>query len=358
MKRSSLWLLIGPVLMAGAFTWNLERVKPGERIKVSDLFMDRKAGNGFGIFAIRWRPDPNKNFNEVACILCHDTPGPGGAGKGALREVRFVPDEKEVSGMRNFRRQHRNVDGHVEKFPYPSNAEFRKSPPLYGLGFIDAIPAEELAKRCDPTDADHDGISGRQVMIDGKPGRFGWKGNVPSLQKFVESAFLTELGLGPFDADQNNDAVIDGNQIDVTFWYVRLLAPPMPDEMIAKHEAGRTLFQSVGCANCHTPSMKTGASEVPELANTTIQLYSDLLLHDLSDHPRPVETDKVLPNEYRTAPLWGIGAVGGPYLHNGSAITLTQAIEGHHGEGESSMEKFKALNDADRAELLAFVNCL
>ena len=65
--------------------------------------------------------------------------------------------------------------------------------------------------------------------------------------------------------------------------YLRLLAPPAPGATTAARELGSTLFTSVGCASCHVPELHTGTAIVPALANSSVALYSDLLLHDMGD---------------------------------------------------------------------------
>jgi CxxC motif-containing protein (DUF1111 family) len=112
-------------------------------------------------------------------------------------------------------------------------------------------------------------------------------------------------------------------------------------------------------------------------------IYSDLLLHDmgpkLSD-PAPAvsptqrfsfgsgygggsisiaSTANVseLQREWRTPPLWGVRD-SGPYLHDGRAATLEEAIAWHGGEAEVSAQKFSELLATDRAYLIAFLNTL
>jgi di-heme oxidoreductase (putative peroxidase) len=54
-----------------------------------------------------------------------------------------------------------------------------------------------------------------------------------------------------------------------------------------------------------------------------VKAYTDLLLHEMGSAPRTGEGDSR--NEFRTSALWGVIATG-PYLHDGSAATLEQAI--------------------------------
>ena len=60
---------------------------------------------------------------------------------------------------------------------------------------------------------------------------------------------------------------------------------------------------------------------------------------------------------FTTARLWGVADTA-PYLHDGRAVTLTDAIVLHGGEAESSSNAFAALSDTDKVNLLAFLRSL
>ncbi|MEM6955189.1 MAG: di-heme oxidoredictase family protein, partial [Myxococcota bacterium] len=101
---------------------------------------------------------------------------------------------------------------------------------------------------------------------------------------------------------------------------------------------------------CHVPALDGPRGFVPAL--------SDLLLHDMG----PELADgfafgEASGSEFRTQPLWGVGAVG-PYLHDGRADTLAEAIRWHGGEAAASRARFDALSDAERGDVLAFLRSL
>ena len=60
---------------------------------------------------------------------------------------------------------------------------------------------------------------------------------------------------------------------------------------------------------------------------------------------------------WMTAELWGVGSTA-PYLHDGRATTLTEAILEHDGEAAGSRAAFRSLATADKADLIAFLNNL
>src|SRR5260370_16118409 len=73
---------------------------------------------------------------------------------------------------------------------------------------------------------------------------------------------------------------------------------------------GRSLFSSIGCATCHTPTINsTQPSHItPSLGSTTVKAFSDLEIHHmgtgLADN---VSQGGAGGDQVRTAPLWGVG---------------------------------------------------
>jgi CxxC motif-containing protein (DUF1111 family) len=63
------------------------------------------------------------------------------------------------------------------------------------------------------------------------------------------------------------------------------------------------------------------------------------------------------PTEWRTPPLWGV-ADSAPYLHDGRANTLDDAIRRHDGEAAKTATRYTELTASDRRALLAFLNSL
>ncbi|QDS89935.1 Cytochrome c [Rosistilla ulvae] len=64
-----------------------------------------------------------------------------------------------------------------------------------------------------------------------------------------------------------------------------------------------------------------------------------------------------LQREWKTPPLWGV-ADSAPYLHDGRAATLTDAIQWHGGEADQSKRKFDRLNEDQQQLLLAFLESM
>jgi CxxC motif-containing protein (DUF1111 family) len=270
----------------------------------------------------------------------------------------------------------------------------RNTPPLFGAGLIDAIPdnvfeevAAEQAKDSgdSPQSTERRRINeplpvrGRVASLkDGRAGRFGWKASVASLNEFTLQACASELGLEvpgfaravpPWKSDYKAPGIdLTREQCDTLTRFVASLPRPVsrPAESLEQAgaiERGRQLFASVGCAVCHR-------SKLGEVDG----IYSDLLLHDmghqLSDsgsytvlEPEIASKDKSKQPraanalEWRTPPLWGLRD-SAPYLHDGRATTVADAVALHGGEGLTAARAYKGLTEKEREQVELFLQTL
>ena len=148
--------------------------------------------------------------------------------------------------------------------------------------------------------------------------------------------------------------------------YVTLLGVPARRDIEEPQvQKGERLFYQAECNSCHLPRMKTGtASEHPELNEQVIHPYTDLLLHDMGDGLADNRPDfDANGNEWRTAPLWGIGLVKNVnkhtfYLHDGRARNLTEAVLWHGGEAAHSQKVFSEFSESNRDALITFLESL
>jgi CxxC motif-containing protein (DUF1111 family) len=263
----------------------------------------------------------------------------------------------------------------------------RVAPAMVGLGLLEAIPESRLAELADPDDADGDGISGRinhVWSVDAQAaavGRFGWKAEQPSVRQQAAGAFIGDLGITSSlfpeqectDSQLECQSALGGGDPEITdrllervVRYSELLSVPKRFDHDAENVLrGKSQFNRIGCASCHTASHRTSAgAALEELRDQLIFPYTDLLLHDLgedlSDGRASFEAEG---NEWRTPPLWGLGhypVVNGHdrLLHDGRARGVAEAILWHGGEGDAARQEFLALPLADRLELIAFVESL
>ncbi|MEQ1934428.1 MAG: di-heme oxidoredictase family protein [Fimbriimonadaceae bacterium] len=254
----------------------------------------------------------------------------------------------------------------------------RITTPIFGNGLIEAIPHSAILASQDPGDANQDGISGRANILFNpetrtkEVGRFGWKCQVSSVHLFAGDAYRNEMGITspsfptevlpqgraiPPGADLVADPEdVNGNAVARLTDFMRFTAAPAP--LNAGSPEARALFASTGCASCHTPTMTTGANAVAALANKQVNLYSDLLLHDMgSQLADGIRQGLASGTEFRTAPLWGV-RFRRILLHDGRAQTVDQAVRLHGGEATNSISRYIGLTPANRTTLLNFVQGL
>lgn len=272
-------------------------------------------------------------------------------------------------------------------YPLPSNLLIspRIAAQTVGVGLINAIPENQILQNADPEDENGDGISGRPNWVYDhtskmkKLGRFGWKANVASLSDQVAGAFQQDMGISnyifpeesskgqeQFPTQGNTGVNIEDSLLDATIFYLKTLAVParrnVNDPLI---RSGAAIFSQIGCEACHKSTFTTTVDVAfRPLSNQVIHPYSDFLLHDMGTELGDGRPDfEATGNEWRTAPLWGIGLtekVTGYafYLHDGRAQTLTEAILWHGGEANQSKDAFKKLDKADRNALIRFLETL
>ncbi|WP_146346020.1 di-heme oxidoreductase family protein [Phaeobacter marinintestinus] len=269
----------------------------------------------------------------------------------------------------------------------------RIAPQMIGLGLLEAIPEADILAAADPEDADGDGISGRPNRVWSNEygqwmlGRFGHKAGEATIKAQSASAFLGDMGLStPLTPDSWGDCspaqdncrqAPNGNSgdeqvevstqvLDLVTFYSRNLAVPARRAADAPEVLrGKSLFYAAGCTSCHRPKFVTHRlTDQPEQSFQLIWPYSDLLLHDMGPGLADNRTEwDANGQEWRTAPLWGIGmtrTVSGHsyFLHDGRARSLLEAILWHGGEAEPARETVRTLSAADRAALITYLESL
>lgn len=327
-------------------------------------------------------------FNAEGCGVCHTQPVTGGS--SAIAEVhatKFQPPDicdplfQEGGPVIQQRATPLLQRAGIEKEGIPPSATsqaLRTSPPLFGLGLVDAIPEQTILAHEDPNDADGDGISGRaNRFIDGRVARFGRKAFIPTLFEFNAGAFTIEQSVTnplqpveetingrpvPPETDPVPEPEIPLSDIETVDDFVRFLAPPRQRDPASCSEKwcirrGEKIFRKIGCASCHIPSMQTGPSDIPALNNQTVFLYSDLLVHDMGPDLADICLGLATPPEFRTEMLMGL-RLRGRFLHDGSATTVREAIERHGGEAGRSREAFEKLREREKASLLQFLGTI
>jgi CxxC motif-containing protein (DUF1111 family) len=271
------------------------------------------------------------------------------------------------------------------------NAIFRIPLPIFGDGLIENIDdATILANQAANASMKSQlGISGHPNRSgnDGTITRFGWKAQNKSLLMFAGEAYNVEVGvtneLFPTQRPEPGHSLPPGCKTnatpedtsnpgltgpavnsDITAFasFLRMLNQPTPAHSTPSTVQGQTLFSSVGCVLCHTPSMTTAKSTFdPSLSNVQANLFSDLLVHNMGTGLADgVTQGNANGQEFRTAPLWGLGQRVF-FLHDGRTSNLLQAIQDHASSGSeanSSIALFNSLSASQQQDLLNFLRSL
>jgi len=147
---------------------------------------------------------------------------------------------------------------------------------------------------------------------------------------------------------------------------MRFLAPPAAvasfgNVTAASISNGNAKFNSIGCALCHTPSLQTGLASVAALNQQTVNLFSDLAVHHMGTGLADgVSQGAAGPDEFRSAPLWGVGQRLF-FLHDGRTSDLMKAIQAHSSSGSEAtavVGAFNALTVSDQQDILNFLRSL
>ena len=350
-------------------------------------------------------------FVATSCEQCHVGDGKGHLVFNLTRFGTLGPDGFDfLTEFGGPQLQHRSIPGYPpEVVPASATgiAEFT-APAVTGLGYLDAVDDATLIGLADADDLDGDGISGRLqlhepseliqatlaleaqshpnprargTLVDGKYiGRFGKKALTVNLLHQTVGAYQQDMGVtsdllpedlfnpvaGNRASDEAPDPEVSSSTVaNVVFYLKTLRAPPRRDADHPEILAGEQLFGTVGCASCHVPTMRTGASEIAVLDQVEFHPYTDMLLHDMGPGLDDGYTEgRALTSEWRTPPLWGVGIQenfqGGQafYLHDGRATSLREAIDLHGGEGAASRSAFVGLSTDDQERLLRFLQSL
>jgi CxxC motif-containing protein (DUF1111 family) len=317
---------------------------------------------------------------------------PDGTPDGGVHALFVISGHPDAAGC------HLTQENFLAQF-HNSNLVFRIPTPTFGAGLIEAIPEGTITGNLAANAGLKAvlGVSGRPNRSgnDGTITRFGWKAQNKSLLIFSGEAYNVEMGISNEAFQQERDETVNcqfatvPNSVTTTdpdapatradtlssiekfAFFMRFLAPPTPQapsgataDSIAH---GGVIFRSIGCALCHTPTLTTGDSPIAALNHKQASLFSDLALHNMG----PGLADEVSQggagaDEFRTAPLWGLGQRI-HFLHDGRTSDLLQAIRAHKSAGNGKFRGseayaviniFNALPEAQKQDVLNFLRSL
>jgi CxxC motif-containing protein (DUF1111 family) len=310
---------------------------------------------------------------------------------GPVREARFIrnPDGSPDGGVHGLYTITGRTDAEGCTLAQPNFAQqlanrnviFRIPTPTFGLGLVEATPDSTLqanlaANRWIKSQL---GIGGTLNTSgnDGTVTRFGWKAQNKSLMIFAGEAYNVEQGVSneafgneraavagcvyngsPEDATKMSDngspmgsaAALSSDLVNFA-GFMRLTAPPTPAAMSSSAKNGANLFSTVGCALCHTSTLTSGMSKFAGMSNITYHPFSDFALHHMGSRLSDgINQGAAGPDQFRTAPLWGLGQRLF-FLHDGRTSDLMQTIQAHSSSGSEANIVVRRFNSISRSEL-------
>jgi CxxC motif-containing protein (DUF1111 family) len=272
-----------------------------------------------------------------------------------------------------------------------NNLILRQTTPLFGEGLMEIVQNADIIGNMNANQAAKQalGIGGRpSIAPDGSISRFGWKAQGRSLILFSGEAYNIEEGitneLSPNEINQTPNCLtnlitedhtnytqfrahnFDGDLEDLGD-FMRFLAPPTPGHQGTSEINGQAQFNAIGCALCHTTSFTTPPAAIAALNKITFSPFSDMLVH----HMGPCLADNivqgnVMGDEFRTAPLWGVGQRVF-FMHDGRTTNIVQAIQEHscpgngqYGPSEANgvITNFNSLSVQNQQDLINFLRSL
>ena len=316
---------------------------------------------------------------------------------GPVREARFISDGG-VHGLYTIAGRHDARGCQLAQPDFPTNLQnhnviFRIPTPVFGLGLVEGTPDAVLIANLAANVGlkSQLGIAGsfNSSGNDGTITRFGWKAQNKSLLVFSGEAYNVEQGVSNEIFPNERSAVagciynatpedrtnlIDSNtnlpfgtasamSSDVVNFaiFARMSAPPTPTTQSQSEQNGSQTFVSVGCALCHSPSLTTGLSPYTGMSNETYHPYSDFAVHHMgSGLADGITQGAAGPDQFRTAPLWGVGQRLF-FLHDGRTSDLLSAIEAHSSSGSEAqavIAAFNALKQQQKQDILNFLRSL
>jgi len=333
-------------------------------------------------------------YNAQSCRECHQNVATGGASQIAEHRTGRLTDgvffESLGGSLVHSRATFADI---VERVAFEDPVRsFRISTNTLGDGYVEAISnlAIMAVRAAQPSTLRGTVIPAPVLEANGQVriGRFGWKNQHASLVSFAADAYLNEMGItSPLFPAENTSAGIDvsfgtpydpvadpedgGEDVTAFADFMRSTKAPSRGPITADVTAGERVFNTIGCAVCHTQTYRTSPPGTPinggkfvvpaALGNKIIHPYSDYLSHDIGTSDgipiQPTPDFAFTAKLMRTAPLWGL-RTRSRLMHDGLTFTEKEAIERHAGQATPVTKRYEALSDADQASLQAFLDSL
>lgn len=365
---------------------------------------DFSQGEGFGPGRKRIHLGEAGGPDSLACTECHHRGGFDGAGDlsqnaffdgdGYAPSSGFERNPPHVLGLGVVQKIAEEMSATlIERREAAKLAASRSGQTVTRNLEVKGVSFGSITAHADGT-LDASGVKG--VLPDLVVRPFGWKGGQSTIRDFARDGFQRHHGMqavtpetpgkGPeWDRDQDEIAteVIPGMLTTMTVYLslldIPVMIPPEDPALLDRHGTGWSTFHEIGCGECHRQSLplfdsnlkitetltvdllQDGEEPRPrrdafETRGTPIYLFSDLKFHAMGPglaESRPTVAG-VPPDVFLTRSLWGLADTA-PYLHDGRAITLDEAILAHGGEGEAARDAFAALSAVEKANVRIFL---
>jgi CxxC motif-containing protein (DUF1111 family) len=335
-------------------------------------------------------PQPNPQIAAAVEMGATNTIPSFITSNGPVREARFIqrPDGTLDGGVHNLFSIAGRVDAPGCALPQPdfptqlaaNNVIFRIPTPLFGLGLVENTPDSVLKANLASTAGQRQGLGiGGRFNLSGNDGtimKFGWKAQNKSLAVFAGEAYNVEMGVTNDVMPNERNAVqgcvfnatpedshsqAGGSDVDAFVDAIRLSAPATPASSTSDIEAGRQAFQKAGCALCHSQTLTAAQSFNTGMSNVPYHPFSDFALHHMGSNLEDgINQGTATGDEFRTAPLWGVGQRLF-FLHDGRTADLLDAINQHASRGSEAnqvVRGFHNLSTTQQQNVLDFLRSL
>jgi hypothetical protein len=383
----------------------------GDELFSHEFNLDNGYGDGSYVAPRRVHVGVRGGTDTFSCDGCHSVGGADGAGSSTQNA--FLAGDGEHSSSANVRNPPAvlglglvqalaaEITGDVQRARARAVAEAASSGKRVTVALVThGVSFGSLAARPDGgVEAALVGVSADLVV---RP--FGWKGTVARLRRFVEDAARIHFGIQStvlverhrampdrahlgdgrdwFDADGDGkpreleEGVLTAGAVYLAMLEAPVILPPRDEGLRERWANGSRLFDAVGCASCHVRMLPLGDHLWHERADTTagevvihlmrdgdqpkgtqeVKLFSDLRRHDMGPGLADAHDndDGIGRSVFLTRPLWGL-AESAPYLHDGRAATIPEAILAHGGEAQGTRDAFAALSPAEQADVHVFL---
>lgn len=235
---------------------------------------------------------------------------------------------------------------------------------------------------------------------------FGRKGEFSTTRGFDEGALAFHLGMQEEAVFGDSDADGDGISQEITnaqarAFHVFMTTQERPVQKKPNRQArrGSKLFNRVGCSGCHVPFLDTKTTvleytdpeseevyfsadlsegltnfETNRRGGVRVRAHSDYKRHNMGYRLKEtahflgepegenacqeeVAGPEITNCNFITMKLWGV-ADSAPYLHDGRALTLFEAVALHGGEAQEVRDSFLSLSENGQNAIMSYLGTL